>query len=182
MQPTSDHFKANAAAALHDAGLQRALDTVRSGFHASRQRAVDRLPEFEALREQGKAIKDHVLAHLDWYLEHYEAKVRAAGGHVHWARTPAEACQIVLDIAGKLGARTATKGKSMIAEEIALNDFLAANGVEPIETDLGEYIIQLRNEPPSHIIAPAIHLTRSDIEQTFRQSHPHLDRTRNLDE
>src|SRR6185437_6977593 len=141
-----------------------------------------RLPEFEDLRDQGRDIKNHVLAHLDWYLEHYEENVTKAGGHVHWARTPDEARDIVLQLCRKLGARTVTKGKSMIAEEIALNDHLEANGIVPVETDLGEYIIQLRHEAPSHIIAPAIHLVKEQVAAAFRTAHTELDPARPLND
>src|SRR5262245_62146634 len=117
---------------------------MRVGFPRRRLEAIARLPEFEDLRAQGKAIKDDVLAHLDWYLERYEQAVIAAGGHVHWAHDAAEARTIVLDLCRRLDARTVTKGKSMVAEEIDLNPFLEQNGVTPLETDLGEYIIQIR--------------------------------------
>jgi L-lactate dehydrogenase complex protein LldF len=182
MIPTSRRFSANAHAALQDAMLQKALQNTRDGFPQKRREAISRLPEFEDLRDQGKDIKDHVLAHLDWYLERFERNVTAAGGHVHWARTSAEAREIVLGICRRLGARSVTKGKSMIGEEIAINDFLEKNGVVPVETDLGEYIIQLRHEAPSHIIAPAIHLTKEQVEQTFREVHTALDPQRALDE
>src|SRR5882724_3157528 len=182
MQPTSLAFKQQAHDALANPDLQSALAKMKSGFPAKRTQAVDRLPEFDALRDQAKDIKNHVLANLDWYLERYEASVRKAGGHVHWARTPAEARQIVLDLCRKLGARTVTKGKTMIAEEIALNDFLAENGIEPVETDLGEYIIQIRHEAPSHIIAPAVHLTKEQVAQSFRETHTALDPLRDLTE
>ena len=160
MESTSHSFKDNAHDALGNRHLQSALDKMRAGFPQRRLDAIGKLPEFEDLREQGREIKNHVLENLDWYLERYEKNVIAAGGHVHWARTPEEMRQIVLDLCRKLDAKTVTKGKTMIAEEVGLNDFLEAEGVIPIETDLGEYIIQLRHEPPSHIIAPAIHLTK----------------------
>jgi L-lactate dehydrogenase complex protein LldF len=182
MESTSHAFKDNAHDALGNAHLQSALDKMRAGFPQRRLDAIGKLPEFEDLREQGREIKNHVLENLDWYLERYERNVIAAGGHVHWARTPEEARQIILDLCRKLGAKTVTKGKTMIAEEIALNDFLEENGVIPIETDLGEYIIQLRHEPPSHIIAPAIHLTKGQVEETFREVHTNLDPARNLEE
>jgi L-lactate dehydrogenase complex protein LldF len=175
-------FKANAHEALGDELLQKALEKMRAGFPEKRREAISRLPEFEDLRDQGRDIKNHVLANLDWYLERYEDNVTAAGGHVHWARTPAEACDIVLSICRRLGARTVTKGKSMIGEEIALNDHLEANGIVPVETDLGEYIIQLRHEGPSHIIAPAIHLVKEQVEHTFREVHTNLDPKRLLEE
>src|SRR6185312_4305689 len=110
----------------------------------------------------------------------YEQKVTAAGGQVHYAVTADDATRIVLDVCKRLGAKTVTKGKSMIGEEIAINDYLEANGVAPVETDLGEYIIQLRHEIPSHIIAPAVHLTKAQIEADFRRVHTHLPRERNL--
>src|SRR5690606_9235785 len=130
-------------------------DNMRAGFPDKRAAAVARLPEFEALREAGRAIKDHALANLDLYLERFEQRVVEQGGQVHWARNAAEARDAVLEICRSVGARTVTKGKSMVAEEIALNEHLAAHGLVPIETDLGEYIIQLRGEYPSHLIAPA---------------------------
>src|SRR6516164_3444255 len=140
---TSKAFKRNAVRAMQDEPLQRALTHVRTNFIAKRQGAVDKLPEFEALRESARDIKDHTLAHLDLYLERYEAKVKEAGGEVHFARTAEEACDAVVAICRRLGARTVTKGKSMIGEEIGINAALEAAGMTPVETDLGEYIIQL---------------------------------------
>jgi L-lactate dehydrogenase complex protein LldF len=182
MIPTSPAFKTNAHEALQDTTLQKALDNMRNGFPAKRRDAIARLPEFDDLRDQAKEIKDHTLAHLDWYLERYEKNVTAAGGHVHWARNAAEARDIVLNICRRLNAKSVTKGKSMIGEEIALNDHLEANGIVPVETDLGEYIIQLRHEAPSHIIAPAIHLVKEQVERTFREVHTNLDPNRVLEE
>jgi L-lactate dehydrogenase complex protein LldF len=182
MLATSRNFKAGARAGLSDDNLQRALGQARTGFAMRRQMAIERLPEFEALREAGRAIKDHILEHLDFYLELYESNVVASGGKVHWARTSEEACDAVLQICRSVGARIVTKGKSMVAEEIGLNDFLEANGITPVETDLGEYIIQLRHEPPSHIIAPAIHLVKEQVAETFRAKHQSLDPGRSLAE
>src|SRR6202023_2464668 len=112
----------------------------------------------------------------------YEANVLASGGRVHWARTPDEARTAVLEICRSVDAKIVTKGKSMIAEEVGLNEFLEANGITPVETDLGEYIIQLRHEPPSHIIAPAIHLIKEQVAETFRAEHRSLDPARSLAE
>jgi len=182
MELAAKHFKANASKALVDAQLQKALGNVEKGFIGKRQKAADALPEFDALRDNARDIKNHVLAHLDLYLEEYERKVTAAGGIVHWAETAEDARRIVLDICKKANARTVTKGKSMITEEIALNDHLTANGIEPVETDLGEYIIQLRGEYPSHIIAPAVHLNKEQVEGDFRRVHTHLDKDRDLSE
>jgi len=175
---TAPAFRQNAARALADAGLQKALGTAKGAFLQRRAAAVAALPEFEALRDVGKAIKDHTLEHLDHYLERFAAKVEAAGGMVHWCADAAEARATVLAICRDAGARTVTKGKSMISEEIGINDHLEAHGIAPIETDLGEYIIQLRHEHPSHIIAPAFHLNREDWEAEFRRAHTDLDPNR----
>ncbi len=182
MQITSPRFKANAHGALHDGALQKALGHVEKNFVVRRKAAADALPEFEALRDSARDIKNHTLAHLDLYLEAYERRVTESGGHVHWAESAADARSIILDICRKAGARTVTKGKSMISEEIELNDFLEKNGVVPVETDLGEYIIQLRGEHPSHIIAPAVHLNKDQVEAEFRKAHTHLDASRDLSE
>ncbi len=180
MQITTPKFKENASRALGDAALQKALKNVEIGFIAKRLAAADALPEFEALRDNARDIKNHTLAHLDLYLEEYEKKVIASGGHVHFAETAADARAIILDICRKRNAKTVTKGKSMITEEIGLNDFFEKNGITPVETDLGEYIIQLRGETPSHIIAPAVHLNKDQVEADFRRVHTHLPPERDL--
>lgn len=182
MESATRSFEANARAALKDDKLQEALARLGEGFPARRREAAARLPEFEDLRDQARGIKDHVLANLDFYLERYEARVLESGGHVHWCRDAAEARETILKICRDAGAKTVTKSKSMIGEEIAINDFLEDNGVRPVETDLGEYIIQLRREPPSHIIAPAIHLSLGQVADTFRASHTHLPEGRKLEE
>ncbi len=182
MQPTSHAFKSNAAAALADPDLQRALKNAGSGFVARRARAREALPEFDALRAAAKEIKDHTLAHLDLYLEAYEQKLTEAGGELHWAPSAEDARAIVLDICRKAGAKLVTKGKSMVAEEIALNAALEGAGIEVAETDLGEYIIQIRHEGPSHIIAPAVHLNRDQVEADFRRVHKSLPDSRSLTE
>ena len=150
MEAQTRRFKTNAREAMADGQLAEALTRLGQGFPLRRAEAVERLPEFDALRDAAKAIKDHTLAHLDLYLEQYEARVTEAGGHVHWCRTAQDAREKILEICRSVNARTVTKSKSMIGEEIAINDFLEENGVAPVETDLGEYIIQLRKEPPSH--------------------------------
>jgi L-lactate dehydrogenase complex protein LldF len=174
MLATSPAFKRNAREAIADAGLQKALANSRPQFMARRARAIAALPEFEQLRDIGRDIKNHTLANLDAYLELYEARVLASGGHVHWCATADDARDTVLRICRDVNARTVTKGKSMVAEELGINDHLERHGIEPVETDLGEYIIQLRHEPPSHIIAPAFHLNREDWEAQFRKSHTDL--------
>ena len=166
---TTPNFKANARSALADAQLQDALGNVRVNFIQRRASAMGKLPEFEALRDMARDIKNHTLAHLDLYLEAYEKNVVAAGGKVHFARTSREACEVIVGICKAEGAGIVAKGKSMISEEIGLNAALEAAGMTPVETDLGEYIIQLRHETPSHIIAPAVHLTKAQVEADFRQ-------------
>jgi L-lactate dehydrogenase complex protein LldF len=178
----SPYFKENASRALADPQLQRAMANVKTGFIEKRAAVAARLPEFEDLRDAARDIKNHTLQHLDLYLETYEEKVRASGGHVHFARTAEEARNIVLEICRAAGARTVTKGKSMIAEEIGLNSHLEAHRITPVETDLGEYIIQLRNEMPSHIIAPAVHLNATQVEQDFRRVHTNFAPERDLSE
>jgi len=180
MHVTTD-FPAAAKQALADPSLQAALARMRNGFVSARATAVARLPEFENLRDQAQAIRDHVLQNLDAYLERFEANVIAAGGQVHWCRDAAEARQTVLAILQQTGAKTFAKGKSMVGEEIELNAYLEANGVRPIETDLGEYIIQLRRETPSHIIAPATHVSKEQVADAFRAAHGHLDAARPLE-
>ena len=182
MESTVPAFHDNTRRALGDAPLQEALGKLANNFSLKRRLAADRLPEFEDLRDAARDIKNHVLENLDVYLERFEAQVIARGGQVHWCRDAAEARDTVLAICRAVGARTATKSKSMISEEIALNDHLEAHGVQPIETDLGEYIIQLRHEHPSHLIAPAIHLNKSQVEATFRREHTDLPAGRNLEE
>ena len=182
MDSTTRQFKDNARGALDDAQLQNALDKLGRGFPLKRLEAAARLPEFERLRDQAREIKNHVLDNLDFYLEAFEAKGEAAGGQVHWCADADAARRTIGEICKAAGAKTVTKSKSMIGEEIAINDYLENEGIEPIETDLGEYIIQLRREPPSHIIAPAIHLSMGQVEETFRESHADLDPDRALDE
>jgi L-lactate dehydrogenase complex protein LldF len=179
---SSLEFRQQANLALADANLQKALGGMEDTFVAYRAKTVARLPEFEALRDAAKAVKDHALANLDFYLERFADNVEAAGGQVHWCADADAARAAILAICRSVRARTVTKGKTMIGEEIAINEHLAANGIEPVETDLGEYIIQLRHETPSHIIAPAIHLTIEQVSDTFRKAHTDLDPTRPLSE
>jgi L-lactate dehydrogenase complex protein LldF len=179
---TSHAFPDNAHHALANAGLQKALARSGPSFIARRTAAVAGLPEFEQLRDTARDIKNHTLTHLDFYLEEYERNVIASGGQVHWCADAEAARAAVLAICQRANARTVTKGKSMIGEEIAINDYLERHGITPVETDLGEYIIQLRHELPSHIIAPAFHLNMEDWEAAFRKSHTELPADRILAE
>ena len=170
LEPTSLAFRENSRRALGDPLLQEALSGLVN-WQAARAAAAAALPEFEQLRDLGRDIKNHTLAHLDLYLERFTAAAEAAGAKVHWARDAAEARAHVLAICREAKARTVTKSKSMIAEEIGLNPYLEANGIQPIETDLGEYIIQLAGERPSHLIGPAIHKTKGEVADLFQRHH-----------
>jgi L-lactate dehydrogenase complex protein LldF len=152
---------------VSDPKLQLAIFTATNRLIENRRAAQAGLPEFEELRERAGAIKRHTLAHLDHYLEELEANVLARGGAVHWARDGAEAAETVAAIARERGAVLAVKSKSMTTEEIRLNERLGAAGIEAVETDLGEYILQLGGEKPYHIIAPALHKTREDVADLF---------------
>jgi L-lactate dehydrogenase complex protein LldF len=164
---TSETFDANARAALKDTQLRGALHNATSLFGAKRLAAAQSLDNWDELRSQARMIKDETLLHLDKYLEEFEANAEAAGAQVHWARDAAEANEIVCRLAKERNARLVVKSKSMATEEIHLNAALEAEGIEALETDLGEYIIQLAGETPSHIIAPAIHKTRFQIADLF---------------
>lgn len=182
MKSTASQFPANVRAALDDRVLQDVLKNFSEGFPLKRARAVERLEEFDDLCDAARDIKDHVLDNLDRYLLGFEERVRESGGHVHWCETADHARAAILDICRSANARTITKSKSMIGEEIGINDHLAAHGMVPVETDLGEYIIQLRQEPPSHIIAPAIHLSKEQVARTFAHHHHARDPGRNLND
>ncbi len=176
------NFTAASHEALADPNLKVALGRLKTHFQLGRTYAAANFGDFEALREQGRAIRDYSLSRLDTLLETFETGVTARGGHVHWARDAKEAREIILAILREADAKTVTKGKSMVSEEIELNPFLEANGITPVETDLGEYIIQLRHEPPSHIIAPAFHLSKEQVADSFRAAHTMLEPDRPLTE
>jgi L-lactate dehydrogenase complex protein LldF len=164
---TTETFDANARAALTDVQLRSALRKATSLFGRRRLEAAKSLDNWEELRSQARAIKDKTLLHLDRYLEAFAANAEAAGAQIHWARNAAEANRIVCRLARERQARLVVKSKSMATEEIHLNAALEAEGIEALETDLGEYIIQLAGETPSHIIAPAIHKTKGQIAELF---------------
>jgi len=160
-------FRERAERALGDRFLQEALTIATTKFITLRREAFAELPEGDALRDQARAIKEATLQRLDHWLERLVENVERRGGQVHYATSADEARAIVLDIARRTGARMAVKSKSMATEEIHLNEALEAAGVTPVETDLGEYIIQLAHERPSHIIAPAIHKTKGQVAELF---------------
>ena len=160
-------FPERAGAALKDAYLQEALGIATTKFIDLRREAFEGFPQGEALRDRARSIKEATLQRLDHYLGLLADNVERLGGHVHWAGTGEEAREIVLRLCRDRGVKMAVKSKSMATEEIDLNEALEHAGVTPIETDLGEYIIQLAHEKPSHIIAPAIHKTKSQVAELF---------------
>jgi L-lactate dehydrogenase complex protein LldF len=168
----SEPFPVAAGNALADEQLRRNLGHATSTIRAKRAKAVAEVDDWAELRDAGAAIKDDVLAHLDRYLLQLEERVVAHGGTVHWARDANEANQIVTDLVRATGQREVVKVKSMATQEIGLNEALAAAGIEAVETDLAELIVQLGHDTPSHILVPAIHRNRSEIRDIFRREMP----------
>lgn len=132
-----------------------------------RDNTVAAVDDWQDLRDRASAIKTDVLSNLDQYLQVFEQQAQASGTHVHWASTPAEACSIIASLAEAQGAKLAVKSKSMVSEEIGLNQALEESGVRPVETDLGEWIVQIAGETPSHIVAPALHRSREEVRDLF---------------
>ena len=163
-------FPAAAHETLQDSQLRRNLGKATQTIRAKRLRTIAELPDWEALREAGAAIKTRAMATLPEQLERLEASVARAGGTVHWARDGAEATEIVARIAGEKGAREVIKVKSLATDEIELNEGLHARGIEAIETDLAELIIQLAGDTQSHILVPAIHWNRAEIRALFERT------------
>jgi len=161
-------FYERAEDALQNTQLQRALSITTTRFATMRNMAIGSLPEADKLRDHARRIRAHTIANLDHYLGQFADSVERLGGHVHWAETVAEANQYVVDLAQKHAVKKVVKSKSMVSEELEINHALEAIGVHVAETDLGEYIIQLAGEKPSHIIAPVIHKTRQDVAKLFR--------------
>jgi L-lactate dehydrogenase complex protein LldF len=166
--------------ALHNPTLQIALDRNAERRIPGRNRAFAELPDAEAVRDRGRAIRLETLAHLDQYLEQFTANVEKNGGQVHWAADAEEARQIILRLVEaaptspsseqtKAKGRLVAKSKSMVSEEIELNHALQHAGIGAVETDLGEFIVQLRGETPSHLITPAAHLRREDVSTLFEK-------------
>jgi L-lactate dehydrogenase complex protein LldF len=149
--------------------IPAAVQQATGRFVDGRAARIAELPQWEQLRQTGSEIRLHTIENMDAYLTRLEEKVKSAGGHVHWAETAEDARQIVLQIAEQHNVRAVVKSKSMATEEIALNHFLEAAGIEALETDLGEYIIQLAGTGPSHIIVPAIHLKKEEIARLFSE-------------
>ena len=160
---------ARSHASLEDATLQSALKGLTNIFSQRRRDTLSSVPNWETLRERARQVKEHTIENLDYYLEQLVEKVAGQGGKVFWARTGDDVCRYIIELAEARGVKSVVKGKSMTTEEIELNHVLEAAGIRAIETDLGEYIIQLAGEKPSHIIVPAIHKTRQQIADLFKE-------------
>lgn len=154
---------------IADGELQKAVYAATGRLAGKRRETVELLPEYQELRTQAAAVKKHTLENLDHYLQQFAANVEAHGGKVVYCATGGEVAEFVLDLARERGARTIVKSKSMTTEEIDFNEHLEKHGIEPVETDLGEYIIQLAHERPYHIVAPALHMTRYQVADLFER-------------
>lgn len=174
-------FKARARAALDDPDLRTNFRGAMDFLQGKRAAQFPDTDEREALRDLGEAIRRDALSRLPELLAQLESKLIAAGVNVHWAETPDDANEIVLRIAQTHRAKRIIKGKSMASEEIELNDYLAEHGVTCTESDLGEFIVQLAHEKPSHIVMPAIHKTRRDIARLFEANIPDAAYTEDVD-
>ncbi|HWF54922.1 MAG TPA: LutB/LldF family L-lactate oxidation iron-sulfur protein [Solirubrobacteraceae bacterium] len=166
----SEPFPAAARTALADPQLRRNLGHATATIRVKRAEAVAEVPDWEELREAGRALKERVLRHLPEYLVALEEAVVEAGGVVHWARDAAECNRIVGDIVAGHGADEVVKAKSLTTEEVGLNEALAARGIRAWETDLAQLIVQLSDDTPSHILVPAIHRNRAEIRELFRRT------------
>ncbi len=164
---TTEKYVEAARQGIANPVLQKALTGLQDRFGRGTAEAYRRLPEGPQLRQKAHEIREKTLAHLDILLETLSAKIRASGGHVYFAATAKEAVDYCIAVARHHDVRRVVKGKSMVTEEIGLNAALEVAGIEPVETDLGEYIIQLAGEKPSHIIAPAVHKDRHAIADLF---------------
>ncbi|MDF2719170.1 MAG: amino acid dehydrogenase, partial [Paenibacillus sp.] len=153
--------------ALGDEFLRKAVAFTTDKLKTGKLKATDDFGNWEMWRERGRVIREHVVSHLDYYLTQFTDNVAKAGGHVHFCRTADDAVKAFLDITRKAEAKLVAKGKSMVSEEIHLNHRLEEIGVEAVETDLGEYILQLAKETPSHLIIPAIHKNKQQIADLF---------------
>lgn len=171
MDVKTKDFVSGSKAAILDPQIQEALAKLRNGLGRGPRLASEELtpPVWQDMRQRASDIKTHTIANLDYYLEKLSDNVEKLGGHVHFARDAKEASDIVLDIARQRKVERVIKGKSMVSEELGINEHLESIGIESVETDLGEYILQLMNEPPFHIIAPAIHKSRRQVSEIFAE-------------
>ncbi len=171
MKQTSHLFKDNVKVALGQPNLRIALDRTTGLLQTRRADMLAGFPEYAGVRKVAEKIKDHTLKYLDFYLEEFERNAKASGAHVHWAQTPKQATDIIVGICRAHQATSVTRVKSMLGEEIGIGEALAEAGIERVETDLAEHIIQLAGEPPSHIVMPAMHKTHEEVAELFRKKH-----------
>src|SRR5512144_847224 len=170
MQVASMHFKERAHEKLNDALLQANLNKFKLRFVQARQSSLVELADFETTRAHGKAIRNRALDDLDVWLETFERNAAARGATVLWAETPADVNALVLEIAAKHAVKKIIKSKS--SEESALDHAIEGAGLKVVETDLGEYILQINDyEPPSHIIGPALHKSKEEVAELFHKAH-----------
>jgi L-lactate dehydrogenase complex protein LldF len=174
-------FRERIDEALHNDQLRRNFRAALTGIQARREEQFPDDAQLQALREQARAVRANALVKQPELLERLEAKLTANGIQVHWAETPEQANAIIHGILAAAGARSLVKGKSMVSEETGLNHYLEERGIEVIESDLGEFIIQLAHEPPSHIVAPAIHKNRREVAELFRRFFPDIPYTEDID-
>lgn len=170
-------FKSRADSALADPTLKIAIGRTTGTAERKRAAALGDFPQFADARERGKRIKDHVIANLDHYLIEFERNAIASGAQVHWAATASDASRIVVDLCRAAEAKRVTRVKSMLGEEIGLPHALDDAGIERVETDLAEHIVQLGGDTPSHIVWPAMHRTREQVSEMFKKLHrvPHAE-------
>jgi L-lactate dehydrogenase complex protein LldF len=172
MQVASMHFKANAHVKLNDAGLQRNLKKIKTKFVEKRRVALFELDDFEGTRDAARAIRQRALDNLDTWLEMFERNATARGATVLFAETPADVNSLLLEIAARHSVNKIIKSKSMVSEESGLDHAIEAAGLTVVETDLGEYILQINDyEPPSHLIGPALHKSKEEVAQLFHKKH-----------
>jgi len=171
VETDSLHFLEQAAAAMSDPAAVAHRDMLARHTPQLRQHAIEEFGPFEALRQHLKRVRQHTLDNLDYYLARFELEAANNGNQVHFAGDEGELNAIVLDICREHGARLVAKGKSMVTEETGLNASLRREGLQVVETDLGEYIIQLAGESPGHIVGPARHKTIAQIRKLFREHH-----------
>ena len=162
-------FKERLNDEIHNEVMRKAVVMAQERIGANRQKMVDELGHWEEWREQAKAIRSHVLQNLDAYLYQLSEKVTANGGHIYFANTAQDATDYIKKIAAQKQAKKVVKSKSMVTEEIGLNHVLETEGIKVIESDLGEYILQLAGDKPSHIVVPAIHKDRYQIRKVLHE-------------
>ncbi len=171
MQNNSVNFKRQVTVKLADVRLQNALSRLQSRFVGGRAAVISEIDDFQETRVAAAAIRDRALNDLEHWLLQFEQQATARGAVIHWAENGDDANRIVAEIAALHGVRTAAKSKSMVSEESGLNDALEKAGVQVMETDLGEYILQLAHEAPSHIVAPVVHKNKEEIADLFAEKH-----------